>query len=143
MSRRLQLLVLAGALAAPAIAVATGFGGDNPPSRIPVPARDFSASVEDHGGVVVDVDRVTWNGEVFLYGTIGAAQVTVPFEKIRSIAFTPGTEKDKRTATVTPTEGAPITLQVNEDTPCYGRTRFGNYSIEAEQIRYVTFRGPS
>lgn len=124
---------------APALAVATGFGGDNPPSRIPIPAKDYSAKVEDQGGVVVEVDRVTWNGEVFLYGNVGAAQVTVPFDGIRTVEILPSTVQGKRKARVSLRTGESVEIQVNDDTPCYGRTKFGNYSIEAEEIRFVTF----
>lgn len=138
---RLQQLVALGLLTLPAMAVATGFGSDNPPSRIPIPAKDFSATVEDHGGVVVKVDRVTWNGEVFLYGTIGAAQVTVPFGTIRRVELLASAVKGKRTAKIEMRDGQRVEIQVNDDTPCYGRTKFGNYSIEAESIRFVTFDG--
>jgi hypothetical protein len=139
MSRTTLTALLGFALIAPALALATGFGSDNPPSRIPIPAKDFSARVEDHGGTVVSVDRVTWNGEVFLYGTIGAAQVTVPFDRITRVAILPHAEAGKRTAKVTMTDGEIVEIAVNDDTPCYGRTRFGNYAIEAEDIRFVTF----
>ena len=127
-------------LAVPVMAWATGFGGDSPPSRIPVPARDFSATVEDHGGVVVEVDRASYNGEVFLYGKIGAAQVTIPFEKIKEITFAPHEAKDTRAATATTHDGQVITVLVDDDTLCYGRTTYGNYSIEVENLRRIRFR---
>lgn len=141
MTRLPKLLALAGLLAVPVFAVATGFGGDNPPSRIPIPAKAFSATVEDHGGVVVSVDRVTWNGEVFLYGNLGAAQVTVPFGDIRTVEILPSELDGKRTAKIAMRTGETLSIQINDDTPCYGRTKFGNYSIEAESIRLVTFHG--
>lgn len=139
MRRLPKLLALVCLSGLPALAVATGFGGDDPPSRIPIPAKDFSATVEDHGGVVVEVDRVTWNGEVFLYGNLGAAQVTVPFGDIRTVEILPSETVGKRSAKITMRSGDVLTIQVNDDTPCYGRTRFGNYAIEAEKIRLVTF----
>lgn len=139
MQRRSGLLVLV-ALLVPAVVQATGFGGDNPPSRIPVPAREFSARVEDHGGVAVDVDRVSYNGEVFLYGTLGLAQVTLPFESLARVDFTPSDDADKRTATAHTVDGRSLTITVEHDTPCYGRTKFGNYSIEVEDLRRIEFR---
>ena len=72
-----KTLTLTGLLALSGIALANGFMGDNPPSRIPIPARDYSARVTDHGGTEIKVDRVSWNGEVFLYGNLGSAQVTL------------------------------------------------------------------
>ena len=128
------------ALGVPVLAWATGFGSDAPPSRIPIPARDFSATVEDHGGTTMDVDRVSYNGEVFLYGQIGAAQVTVPFEKITTITFAPDPAEDKRAATATTRDGQTITVLVDDDTLCYGKTKFGNYSIAVEDLRRIRFR---
>lgn len=134
------LLVLIPLIACPVVAWATGFGSDAPPSRIPIPARDFSATVEDHGGVTMQVDRVSYNGEVFLYGEIGAAQVTIPFEKITTVEFTPHDVEDKRKATATTKDGDKITVVVDDDTLCYGKTKFGNYSIEVEDLRRITFK---
>ena len=39
-------LAISGAALAPP-AFSNGFGGDSPPARIPIPARDYSAIVED------------------------------------------------------------------------------------------------
>jgi len=128
------------ALVLPGLAVATGFGGDSPPSRIPIPAHDFSATVEDHGGVVVEVDRVSYNGEVFLYGTLGAAQLTIPFDKLTMIEFKASPKDDKRQAVATTKDGQEITLLVDDDTLCYGRTKVGNYSIEVEDLRRIRFK---
>lgn len=121
-------------------ALATGFGSDAPPSRIPIPARDYKVTVEDHGGTVLEVDRVTFNGEVFLYGSIGAAQVTVPFDKILRVEFVADPKDDHRKATAWTKDGQSISMLVDDDLPCYGRTKFGNYSIEVEDIRRITFR---
>ena len=138
--RTRPLLLLVPLLAAPALAWATGFGSDAPPSRIPIPARDFSATVEDHGGVSMKVDRVSYNGEVFLYGEIGAAQVTIPFEKLTTVEFLPDPAEDKRKATATMKDGQSISMLVDDDTLCYGKTQFGNYSIEVEDLRRITFQ---
>jgi len=146
MNRR-ALTLLAFALVLPAVVYATGFGGDSPPSRIPIPARDFSAQVEDHGGVTVDVERVSYNGEVFLYGTLGMAQVTLPFESLARVEFSKDADPDKRQATATTVDGRTLTIIVDHDVLCYGKTKFGNYAIEVEDLRRIAFRvageGPS
>lgn len=139
--RRPGLLLGTLILLLPPLAWATGFGGDAPPSRIPIPARDFSARVVDNGGTEMVVDRVSYNGEVFLYGNIGAAQVTIPFEKITTVTFGPHEKEDTRTATATMKDGQSITVLVDDDILCYGKTKFGNYSIEVEELRTITFTG--
>lgn len=137
-----RLLVLFFALAlVPSAAVASGFGGDGPPSRIPVPARVFRAVVEDMSGTRVEVTRVTWNGEVFLYGNVGDAQVTVPFEKIAEIRIEP-TEKDgHKVAFARLTDGTTVRMIVEDDLLCYGATTYGNYQITVDHIRRIEVLG--
>jgi hypothetical protein len=136
MTRRGTAVILVGLLAAP-LALATGFGSNNPPSRIPVPAKVFSATVEDRGGTSLHVTRVSYNGEVFLYGTIGAAQVTVPFESIREAQFEDTPTEGKRVAAITTNDGQTLRITVDDDILCYGRTEFGNYSIEVRDLRKI------
>lgn len=132
MIRRPWLPALLLLLAAPASA---GLFGSDAPGRIPVPARPFRAEVEDVGGVVLSIDRVTFDGEVFLYGRIGAAQVTVPFERVAEATFSAGADEDHRAVTVTDRDGGSISLVVESDLPIQGRTSFGNYRIEASDVR--------
>lgn len=117
---------------------ATGIMGADAPSRIPVPAKVFSATFEDVGGTALDARRVTMNGEVFVYGRYGAGQVTIPFEKIAEVRISKAEDPLKRTATVSLVDGSePVRVVVDDDTAWYGRTRFGNYKIEVRDIRAV------
>ena len=128
---------LSGALT-PFPASANGFGSDNPPARIPVPAKVFSAVVEDRGGTQLAVTRISYSGEVFLYGTFGAAQVTVPFDSIRDAVFEDGGGEGKRIAVITSTTGQTMRITVKDDVLCYGKTEFGNYQIEVRDLRRIS-----
>lgn len=137
-SRSAAALVAAAALTlAIPVALATGFGGDSPPARIPVPAKVYTATVEDRGGTQLTVSRVSYNGEIFLYGNFGAAQVTVPFDSIREAVFEDGGGDGKRTAVVTANDGQTLKIVVDDDILCYGRTEFGNYQIEVRDLRRI------
>ena len=136
--RRIVPLVFSVLLLLPVVGWATGFGGDNPPARIPIPSQDFKATVVDHGGISFDVDRASYNGEVFFYGKMGAAQITLPFKNVRSVTFTKGSEPETRTATARTKDGEEMTFTVADDVPCYGKTKVGNYSIETADIRSIT-----
>ncbi len=134
------MTLLAGALALGAAvpaALATGFGSDNPPARIPVPAKVFQATIEDRGGTQLTVTRASWNGEIFLYGNFGAAQVTIPFDSIRDAVFEDGAAEGKRTAVVTSNDGQTLKIVVDDDILCYGKTEFGNYQIEVRDLRRI------
>ena len=132
------MLALLTALLAPS--AHAGLFGTDAPSRIPVPAREFRLQIEDQGGVVLDVTRASYDGEVFVYGTIGLAQVTVPFENIASLEVLPGADEDHRVARVTTRGQESISLVVEADTPFWGRTTFGNYKIEVGQVRRLTVK---
>jgi hypothetical protein len=140
MRRGLAVAVALLALAVGSVGWANGFGGsDAPPARIPIPARNFSAVVEDLQGVRVPVTEVTYDGEVFLYGTFGEGQVTVPFEKIKEVRVEPTNEPTKRVAFVILADGSNVQLVIESDTLAYGRTSFGTYSIAVEKVRRIEF----
>lgn len=140
-SRAATIALLFGLLGAGA-ALANGFaglGGDAPPARIPVPAKDFSATLHDQAGTVVSVSKATFDGEVFLFGSLGEGQATVPFERIRDVRIEPSDTSGKVVAFVTLRDGNTVSVVVEGETPCYGATAFGNYRIPVEKLRKIEF----
>jgi hypothetical protein len=141
-SIRLAAIAVAVAVLGAADALANGFGGsESPPARIPLPAHDYRAIVEDQSGTRVEVTQVTFNGEVFLYGTFGEGQVTVPFDTIQIARIEPTDTDGKRIAFVTLKDGSSVRMTVEADQPTYGRTVFGTYSIPIEKVRQIEFLG--
>ena len=114
------------------------FGGNDAPGRIPVPARDFSAVILDDAGVSVSVSRLTLDGEVFLFGELGKAQVTVPFEEVVVARFDEVDGQEHTRVVVQTRSGDEITVLMKSDRPVFGRTTFGNYRIEVADIATLT-----
>ena len=141
MVRRSTLAVLV--LTVPVVAWGMGFGGGDAPTRIPVPAREFGATVEDLSGTTVEVRDVTFDGEVHLSGRVGEATVAVPFEKIAEVRIEPSGEENVRIAFVKLRDGSSVSVRVEHDTPCFGSTPFGNYKIELRSVRRVVFQAPA
>lgn len=139
MNRRTFLTLVSASFAAPS-AFATGFGGSSAPSRIPVPARVFKAVVQDLSGHEQAVSRVTFNGEVYIYGTLGEAEVSIPFERIKEVRILETDERTKRIAYATLIDDDTIKVVVEDDVPCYGEASFGNYRIEVSKIRRIVFK---
>lgn len=137
MNRRVVAVALGLLLVGPVFA--GGFGSSAPSARIPIPAREFTATVEDQGGTTVEVTSISYNGEVYVYGLNGLGQSTIMFEKIKEIRIEPSTESGKRIMFVVGREGAPMTLVVDADVPTYGQTPYGSYTINVEHIRRITF----
>lgn len=129
-------LLAAGLIATPVLA--SGVLGGDAPTRIPVPARAFQATFEDVGGTVVTASRVTLDGEVFVHGRLGEAQVTVPFERIVEVRIEKADDPLKRTAVVVlKGEDEPVRVLLKDDVPWFGGARFGNYKIETRDLRVV------
>lgn len=140
--RKGPAIVLLLGLLGTGVVLAAGFGGgDAPPARIPIPAHVYSARVEDQSGVTVDVTEVSYNGEIFLYGTLGEGQVTVPFDNIREVRFEPTDDTTKRVAFVMLKDGATQRIVVDGDVLAYGRTSFGTYSIPIDRLRRIEITG--
>lgn len=138
-----RVLAVAAGLLLVGPVFAAGFGGSSaPPARIPAPAHDYAATVEDQSGTSVDVTQISYNGEVYVYGLVGLGQQTIPFENIKEIRIEPSTETGKRVAFVTTRDGKSVSLVVDADIPAYGKTTFGTYSITVEKIRRIAFTSP-
>ena len=135
-----HLLVLA--LALPGAALAGGFLGSDTPTRIPVPARVFSATVHDVSGAAVEVTKITCGGQIFVAGKVGEADVAVPFENIDRVRIEPTDDDQFRMAYITLRSGKKAKVIVEHDDACHAEAVFGNYRIEAEKIREVIFDAP-
>ncbi len=140
MSRIRSGVALAALLTIGGVALANGFGGsDAPPSRIPVPAKPYAATIEDQSGIRIELTEVTFNGEVFIYGLFGQGQSTVPFDRIADVRIEPSAEPEKRVATIRLVDGSTVNLTIEDDILTYGRAKFGNYSIPVEKLRKIEF----
>lgn len=139
--RRAVAIAVAGWLVAMvgSVALANGLMGGSAPARIPIPAAEFHATVEDVSGVVVQVDRVTFDGEVFLFGTVGEGQVTVPFEGISEVRVEPSGAAGSIVLFAVLRDGGTARVTAPADTPCYGATSYGNYRIEVGKVRKIAF----
>lgn len=136
--RRAAAVLVAAVLVAAALApapAAAGLFGPDAPARIPIPAHDHRARIEDRAGVVVDVARVTFDGEVFVYGAVGLAKVTVAFADARTFLVLPGPDADHVVVRATLRSGATQDLLVEADRPVYGHAAFGNYRLDVGDLR--------
>ena len=118
------------------------WGEDAPNARIPEPSISFAVEVQDIDLNRFDVVKASFDGHIYVTGTIGRAKVSIPFEKIDRIHFE---RKDEQgldlLAMVTMKCGDQQTLEMSGTVPCYGETAYGNISIEARFIRDAVFQG--
>ena len=140
-ARRWTAVALIAAASAVGItAVAGGLTGSDAPSRVPVPAKEFTGTVHDRAGVEITINRLTFNGEVFFYGLLGEASVTIPFERVQSVRIEPSDADDHVVLFATLRDGETARILVEDDQPVYGVAAFGNYSVEIEDVRSLEVR---
>lgn len=108
--------------------------------EIPQPEQKFDAVVTDNTGTITRLSKFTWDGFVHVQGGLGSGTVAIPFERIDRIDFEPG-ERGKIAARVALKSGEVVRLTVSGRLTCYGKTSFGNYRVQARDMRRLEFVG--
>jgi hypothetical protein len=100
-----------------------------------VPSREYLGAVVDRAGNRVELSRITWGGEVFVFGEHAGGQMAIPFDKLTEVRVERGADEDHAVASVTTRDGAQVKLTVDADTLVYGATSYGaNFQIEIEDL---------
>lgn len=118
-----------------------GAGSGNITSNIPIPDKNFSATIVDSEDVTTKVSRITFDGKTYLAGIRGNTVVTIPFEKIDSIKVEKSEGNKKVKAIVTLKGDGTLNMTVEGKTPCYGSADFGNVRIEFKDIKILDIHG--
>ncbi len=135
--KRLSLFLLMVLLAIFMIGMGNLTG--KPGGSIPLPDKDFKATITDVNSVKTTCSYFSINGKDYLKGMRGAATVTIPFEKIAVIKIRIfGDEKDVE-AEVMLLDDQNITLYVDSNSDIYGKTDFGTVQIKMRDITTIEF----
>ena len=82
MMKRVSSLVLLAMLAL----LLTGMGGKGSGfERAPRVEKNFAVLVIDTSGKSIEGDKFSWEGRIHLDGSVGMAQVVIPFDKIKEL----------------------------------------------------------
>ena len=136
-----RAVALLFAVLLPTAALAMGdLTGEGAITRIPEPSLNYRVRVTDTEMNRFDVEKASFEGHIYLTGTVGKARVSVPFDKIRKVLFEPKQDGDVL-AVVTLDNGRQQSLTVDGDTPCFGLADFGHVSIRLADLRDAEFLG--
>ncbi len=109
--------------------------------RAPRVDKNFQVTVTDVSGNRINGEKFSWEGRVHFAGSLGMANVTVPFERLREI--TVGEKKDKKVkVTAKLVDGGETVFEVDADSRCYGEASFGSFMLLMEEVRSVSFKAP-
>lgn len=107
--------------------------------RSPRVEKNFSVLVVDVSGNKIEGEKFSWEGRIHLDGSLGMAQVVVPFDKVKEL--TVGEKRDRKVrVTVHLKDGSETMVDVDADARCYGDAVFGSFMLTMAEIKSVTFR---
>ncbi|HEY4716120.1 MAG TPA: hypothetical protein VII00_03370 [bacterium] len=108
------------------------------PIEIPIPKKDFSVMIVDSEDNKISLTGFSCNGEIYLNGAFGKADIAVSFEKIKIIEF--NRVENDIFAVIKMKDQTETKIKVKKSLPFYGRTGYGNIIIKAEDITLIEFQ---
>jgi len=107
--------------------------------RAPRVDKNFAVLVTDISGKTIEGDKFSWEGRVHLDGSLGMAQVVIPFDKIKEL--TVGEKRDRKVrVTLRLKDGSEAMVDVDADARCYAEAGFGSFMLTMAEIKSVTFK---
>lgn len=107
--------------------------------RSPRVEKNFSVLVVDVSGNKIEGEKFSWEGRIHLDGSLGMAQVVIPFDKVKEL--TVGEKRDRKVrVTVHLKDGSETMVDVDADARCYGDAVFGSFMLTMAEIKSVTFK---
>ncbi|MBI5598750.1 MAG: hypothetical protein HY890_03320 [Deltaproteobacteria bacterium] len=108
--------------------------------NLPVPDKNFTATVVDTEGIATKCNGVSWeNGKTFFRVKRGKALVTIPFEKIKKAVFASPAGSGQVDIEIVLKSGDVLTVSVNDDVSFFGRADYGKYAISLKNIKEIMF----
>ncbi len=102
---------------------------------VPEPEDTFLVSLVDSSGFSINLDKFSFDGHTKLTGSIGKIDISIPFEKIRTIDFLK--EFDHMKAYVKLKSGEQLEVAVKNSIACYGISSFADVRIETGDIKQI------
>ena len=103
--------------------------------------KNFSVVVTDVSGNEIKGEKFSWEGRIHFAGTLGAANVNVPFDRLKEISV--GSKKDRKVKiTAKLRDGGETVFDIDADSRCFGEAPFGSFMLTMEEIRSVDFKAP-
>ena len=121
------------------LSLGMGSMGDPMSVKTPEPDTDFMVTLTDQDDVSLELGKFSCDGQTYITGKMGKADLSIDFEKIRSIFFV---EKGGQlTALVKLADTHQVELVLGKDAPFFGSASFADVRIMARDIKKVVFHG--
>jgi hypothetical protein len=117
----------------------TGMGGTGGFEKAPRVEKNFAVTIIDKTGGKIEGEQFSWEGRIQFAGFMSLAQVTIPFDRIKTLTVGEIRERKVRIK-VTLVDGSETSLDVDAKSHCYGESSFGNFMFEMDEINTITFK---
>ncbi len=102
--------------------------------------KNFMVVVTDASGNKLEGEKFSWEGRIHFAGSMGLAQVTMPFERVKEL--TVGEKKDRKVkVTARLTDGTETVFEVDSDARVFGESGFGSFMLTMDEIKSISFKG--
>jgi len=117
--------------------VGMGSMGREDTIRIPDVEENYSVRLIDQSDASVTLEKFSFDGQTFLLGKFGKAQISIGFDKIAAIYFL--LQESEVKANVILKNGEEIEIFIGRKKSFYGKAPFADLRIEAQDVKTVTF----
>jgi hypothetical protein len=109
--------------------------------RAPRVEKNYSVTVTDLSGNKISGEKFSWEGRVHFAGSLGMADITIPFDRVKEITF--GEKKEKKvSALARMKDGSETTFELDADSRCFGESSFGSFMLTVDEIKSIVFTNP-
>jgi hypothetical protein len=119
--------------------VGMGGLGNTGSVNVPKTKTNYAATIVDLSDLATRVEELSFDGQTYLSGKMGDADVSITFDKIKTITFV--LHEDTLTAEVELKDDKTVYVVMKKNTACYGRFAYGGYMIAAVNIKSVKMHG--
>lgn len=116
-----------------------GSMGDQVSVKPPEPDTNFVVTVTDQDDVSLELEKFSCDGRTYITGKMGKADLSIDFEKIRSILFVD--KGGQSTALLNLAGQKHVELVLDNNMPCFGLSSFGDVRIMTHDIKKLVFHG--
>ena len=116
-----------------------GSMGESDVVNVPEPEINYKVKLVDQSDMSIDLEKFSCDGQTYLIGKLGKADISIDFDKINSIFFL--LQEDDVKAKVNLKDGKVLEIFVEKKKPCYGVSSFADVRIEMQDIKKITIYG--
>ena len=116
-----------------------GSMGETESVKGPEPDKNFAATLVDQDDISMELENFSIDGNTYLIGKMGKADLSIDFEKIRSILFVE--RGGQAMAMVTLSGNKQVEVVVAPDVPCFGTSSFADVRITVRDIKKIVLHG--